>query len=73
MAANKGQGGSFAVLLPHSELIPSNAKTADYEARIKKYAADMIQQLGGQTCWIVDLPTWRLDIERGKPIHAIMA
>jgi phenylalanyl-tRNA synthetase beta chain len=56
--------GSFAVVLPQSELIPSNAKAGEYEARLKKYAADLLQQLGGQTCWIVDLPTWRLDIER---------
>ncbi len=56
--------GSFAVVLPQSGLNPSNTKTEDYEARIKKYAADLLHQLGGQTCWIVDLPTWRLDIER---------
>ena len=39
-------------------------KPEDNEARIKKYTADLLQQLGGKTCWIVDLPTWRLDIER---------
>jgi phenylalanyl-tRNA synthetase beta chain len=56
--------GTVAVVVPHSGLIPSNAKTGDYEEKVRKYAADLLQQLGGQTCWIVDLPTWRLDIER---------
>jgi phenylalanyl-tRNA synthetase beta chain len=56
--------GSFAVLLPMSELMASNTKAGDYETRLKKYAADLLLQLGGKTCWIVDLPTWRLDIER---------
>jgi phenylalanyl-tRNA synthetase beta chain len=56
--------GTVAVVVPQAGLIPSNAKTGDYEEKIKKYTADLLQQLGGQSCWIVDLPTWRLDIER---------
>ena len=56
--------GTVAVVVPQAGLIPSNAKTGDYEEKVRKYAADLLQQLGGQTCWIVDLPTWRLDIER---------
>jgi len=56
--------GSMAVVLPQPGFIPGNAKTGDYEEKIRKYTADLLKQLGGQTCWIVDLPTWRLDIER---------
>ncbi len=56
--------GTVAVVVPQAGLMPSNAKTGDYEEKIKKYTADLLQQLGGQSCWIVDLPTWRLDIER---------
>ena len=56
--------GTVAVVVPQAGLIPSNAKTGDYEEKIKKYTAELLQQLGGQSCWIVDLPTWRLDIER---------
>jgi phenylalanyl-tRNA synthetase beta chain len=56
--------GSMAVVLPQPGSIPSNAKGGDYEEKIRKYTADLLKQLGGQTCWIVDLPTWRLDIER---------
>jgi phenylalanyl-tRNA synthetase beta chain len=55
---------SFAVVLQQSGYLSNPAKPEEYEARVKQYAADLLQQLGGQTCWIVDLPTWRLDIER---------
>ncbi len=56
--------GTVAVVVPQAGLIPSNARPGDYEEKIKKYTADLLKQLGGQSCWIVDLPTWRLDIER---------
>src|SRR6476646_425232 len=56
--------GTVAVVVPQAGSIPSNVKSGDYEEKVKKYAADLLWQLGGQTCWIVDLPTWRLDIER---------
>jgi phenylalanyl-tRNA synthetase beta chain len=56
--------GSFAVVLQQSGYLSGTAKPEEYEARIKQYTSDLLKQLGGQTCWIVDLPTWRLDIER---------
>jgi phenylalanyl-tRNA synthetase beta chain len=56
--------GSMAVVLPQPGFNPGGANKGDYEEKIRKYTADLLKQLGGQTCWIVDLPTWRLDIER---------
>ena len=55
---------ALPVVLQQSGYLSNIAKPEEYEARVKQYAADLLQQLGGQTCWIVDLPTWRLDIER---------